>query len=73
VNDNSEVGFSGSDDVDLDVDGNEVADALAYDALGANAIEDDAGNAETSPEHIYASVDWGSPGKQHATVNDSTD
>ena len=68
--DNSEVGFAGSDDIDLDMNGNEVADSLGYDGLG---IETDAANRETSPEDTYWMLDWGSPGKQHATLQKYSD
>ncbi|MCH7697127.1 MAG: hypothetical protein IIB73_12755 [Proteobacteria bacterium] len=68
--DNSEVGFSGSDDMDLDVNGNDIADTLGYDGLG---LETDAGNRETSPEDTYWMLDWGNPGKQHATLRKYSD
>jgi hypothetical protein len=68
--DNSEVGFPGSDDVDLDTNANDVADGQGYDGLG---VEVDAGRRETSSEDTYWMLDWGNPGKQHATLRKYSD
>jgi len=61
-NDNSEVGFAGSDDVDLDLDNDDVPNAWEPDT-----IEGQARDEETIAEHTYWESDWGSDGKQHKT------
>lgn len=62
--DNTELGFIPSDDINLDVNINDVADSLPYDGIG---IELDAQIVETVHEHTHWLSDWGAPGKQHAT------
>jgi len=64
LNDRTEIGYAGSDDVALDLNFDEVPDSLAY-----IDVETDAGNAETIAEDSHAKEDWANPGKQHLTTS----
>lgn len=64
----SEIGFAGSDDVDLDTDDNDVPNSWEPDT-----IEGQAGDAETIAEDTHLAQDWGNPGKQHATLKNYND
>ena len=70
VSDNSEVGYPGSDDVDLNADDDNIPDA--YENANPEWIEPAADAAMDTEENENSSSDWGSPGKQHGT-NDKYD
>ena len=67
VSDNSEVGFAGSDDVNLDTDDDDIPNT--YESATPAWFEPAALALEDTIEHANASSDWGDPGKRHATVN----
>ncbi len=69
VSDLSEVGYAGSDDVDLNDDDPAEDDNIPdeYEDENPAWIEPAANAAENTAEHDYWETDWGNPGKQHAT------
>jgi len=65
--DNSEVGFAGSDDVNLDNPWNDIPPA--QETANPAWIEPAAYAAEVTDDNDNAASDWGSPGKQHKNNN----
>lgn len=66
--DYNEIGFAGSDDVDLDLDDNDVPNDWEPDT-----IEGQAEDQETVTEHTNEMSDWGNVGKQHFTNQNYAD
>ena len=58
-------------DTDLDSDDDLLPDSL--EGTGHNGVEPPANAKETVAQHTHAASDWGSPGKQHRTVNNAGD
>jgi hypothetical protein len=65
INDNSEIGTPGSDDVNLDVNDDDVPDS--WGTGGRAFLEAEAESAETNVEDTFIAHDWANPGKQHNT------
>lgn len=61
----------GSDDVDLDPDGDGISHLVPTDpdpapnAFDGSIVDNQAKACETSPQDTFREFDWGSPGKQH--------
>jgi hypothetical protein len=59
-------------DVDLDTDMDAVCNEYELSYVGGS-LEDDALAVETIPDNTFTPDDWGSPGKQHETLDKADD